>query len=151
MGELVEQLVHIKSLRSNILNKHKKHGGIVFVRYDNIFDAFFLMIVPPTVETIVHYMDENIGLLYEAKSKEVVGIQIEGFVKSFLPKHPDLVAAWEKRKVPKNFGETMTAMNEIKPTIQQIYKASESAIHQESAHLSKLFRENLETSNMAVV
>src|SRR5713101_7583839 len=145
MGELVKELVQMKSLRSNLLSKHKKHGGFVYIRYDNIFDAFFFMIVPPTVETVVHYVDENVGLLYEAKSKEVVGVQIEAFAKSFLQKHSELLRAWQLRSVPRDFGETMSSMNKLKPTVREIYRASESVIQKDNAHLSRLFRENLET------
>lgn len=154
MGTLIKRLIDTISLRKNLLKKHTKHGGIIYVRFDKEFDAVFLMIVPPYVETVVHYMDENIGLLYEANKREVVGIQIEGFVKSFLPKHHELFQAWNltNRGVPQDLGETIVAMNEIKPkVVNAVFEASKPSIYKESADLTRSLRESLLIGNVAAI
>ena len=154
MGAFIRYLVNTISLRNNLLKKHKKHGGIIYVRFDKEFDAIFLMIVPPDVETVVHYMDENIGLLYEANKREVVGIQIEGFVKSFLPKHRELFRDWNltNRGVPQDLGETIVAMNEIKPkVVNAVFEASKPSIYQESADLTRALQESLLIGNVAAI
>jgi len=65
-----------------------------FSHYDDEFDALLLLIVPPTVETVVHYIDDHVALVYEHKSREVVGLQIEDFEHSFLPQHAAVERVW---------------------------------------------------------
>ncbi len=153
MVEIIRRLVPAKSLRFNTLTRQRKRGrGIVFFRYDNLADVFFIMFVSPSVETTVHYIDDNIGLLYVADTKEVVGMQIEGFAKSFLAKHPQLSISWTHRFVNDNFGDAISQMNANKlRIISQVYDATESTINKENIELTQLFKDNLQTSSVAVL
>ena len=154
MANLIARLVSTISLRQKLLKKHRKQGGMIYVRFEKEFDAFLLMIVPPRIETVVHYVDENIGLLYEANKREVVGIQIEGFVKSFLPKHKELFRDWklENKGAPKDLGDTIVAMNEIKPkVVNAVFEASKPSIFKENKDLTRSLQESLLIGNIAAI
>lgn len=62
--------------------------------YNKELDALSLRIIPREEETIVHYIDEHVALLYQPGDCEIVGIRIEGFESSFLPKYTDLQKDW---------------------------------------------------------
>jgi hypothetical protein len=55
------------------------------VRYHDTFDALLILLIQPQHETIVHYVDDYVGLVYEAVTMEIVGLQIEAFERAFLP------------------------------------------------------------------
>jgi uncharacterized protein YuzE len=61
------------------------------VRYDPSFDAFTILFTDPSVETTVFYLDDHIALLYNHETDQVVGVQVEGFVRYFLPRHAELM------------------------------------------------------------
>ncbi len=67
----------------------------MFFNFDDETDVLMLLLVPPETETIVHYIDENVALLYKPEDKEIVGIQIEGFVSNFVNKHNSIAQAWK--------------------------------------------------------
>jgi hypothetical protein len=62
--------------------------------YNKELDALSLRIVPREEETIVHYIDEHVALLYRPTDYEIIGIRIEGFETSFLPKYAELQKDW---------------------------------------------------------
>ena len=62
--------------------------------YDSRSDDLILMLVPPTVETVIHYVDDTVALLYEPLTLEVVGFQVDAFQHSFLEQHSSLESAW---------------------------------------------------------
>ena len=89
--------------------------------YDTEFDALMVLFVPPEIETVVHYTsDKNIAYLYRPDTMEVVGIQVEAFRKSFVPKHAALRAQWElaeRTKPVSDYGDVLNMYFERKPTI----------------------------------
>ena len=55
--------------------------------YDDALDTFFLYAYSDIDERVIaHYVDGNVAFLYRYSDKEIVGIKIEYFKKSFLPK-----------------------------------------------------------------
>lgn len=75
----LDPLIPFADLKTNRLESHT--GSIYSVRYQSGFDAIFILIVPPERATIVHYLDDHTGLLYEDETLEIVGLQIEAFVR----------------------------------------------------------------------
>ena len=73
--------VSINELKKSLLQESMLdvHSSI-YVDYDRDFDALFVRIVPLDIETVVHYISDRIGLLYEADTYEIVGVQIENFM-----------------------------------------------------------------------
>lgn len=91
--EVLESLVDISELNMNVLRSAKSHK-IVYFHYDDVFDAFTLMLVPPDEKTVVHYLDDHVGLLYKPETMEVVGFQIEAFEHNFIPEHENVGKVW---------------------------------------------------------
>lgn len=77
------------------------------VNYDSVFDALILLFVPIETETVVHYIDSNVGLLYVPETLEIVGLQIEDFEYDFIPRHEEVRKVWRlsDSDVPKNLGD----------------------------------------------
>jgi hypothetical protein len=93
-------------------------GG--FFRYDPDFDALMILAVSPDTETVVHYIDDHVGLLYDPDTLRVVGIQVEGFRRSFLPKHAAVQRAWrltQPCEKIRDFGDLNMVYESQKPAI----------------------------------
>lgn len=140
MVEAIKSLLPTKRLKTNLL---KKHEAGVHVFYDGEADELLIQIVPPERETIVHYIeDRNVALLYEARTREIVGLQIEGFQNSFLQKHDTLSKVWTKTVQVKDFGELMLIFQKIQPVIaKEVVKASHQIIEQKNEGLADLLTE----------
>jgi len=91
---IFESFVKSKNLKTNYLASVKGQGNLHFL-YDNVADELMLMMASPETETIVHYVDSNVGLLFKPDDLEIVGIQIEGFSRSFIKKYACLEKAWK--------------------------------------------------------
>ena len=63
--------------------------------YDDEADELMLMLANPEDEAVVHYLDNHVGILFDPESFEIVGLQIEGFKKGFVPKYVSLEKAWK--------------------------------------------------------
>ncbi len=88
----IERLTRTDELKLDRLIRFLKNPvGANFV-YAPAFDAAMILLVPPEVETVVHYLegDEQMALLYDPETMEAVGLQIEGFARSFVPQHEAL-------------------------------------------------------------
>src|SRR5258707_1936385 len=81
----LERLVKTSDLKTGFLAAaaKSKHRSI-HIDYDKRFDALMLLLVPPETETIVHYVDDHVALLYRSENLEIVGIQVEEFERGFL-------------------------------------------------------------------
>jgi hypothetical protein len=106
--------------------------GRAYHTYDERFDALIFMVVPPDTPTVVHYVDANIGVLYEPVNSEIVGIQIEAFKKAFLPRHAELEKVWRMTEViPQlaDYGELTVTVETQRPAItREILKISQPVI-----------------------
>ena len=154
MGDAIKPLLATKKLKTNLLSKHRGHGNLTVFEYDSVFDAFLLMVVPPMNELIVHYLDEHVGLLYEEKSREIIGLQIESFAHRFVPNHVNVQTVWRLNEIigKRDFGEMITAVEKIKPKIiQEIFKASEPILNQASLKLTTLLKESFITNGVLTV
>lgn len=90
----IERLLETRKLKTSRLKAAMDKDHIRWMDYDPRSDILMLMIVPPTQETVVHYIDEYVALLYEPDTNEVVGFQVEAFEHSFMPEHAPLAAVW---------------------------------------------------------
>lgn len=96
-------------------------SGAPYMSYDEEFDALVLLAVEPESDLIAHYVDDHVALLYEEASREIVGLQVENFERSFVPKHADLKKTWtlSSRLGQKleNLGDMMLAVERQKPLV----------------------------------
>jgi len=149
MGKVNRRLIPTKKLKSNILKEVAKRKRRVYLRYDSDVDTLMLMFISPDKETVVHYIDDNTALLYEPGSREIVGIQIEAFERSFLPQHTGVEQVWRFSEGTgiRDFGDVITKVETIQPIItQEILKASGSLLA--NAGLSQSLRDSLVSSNL---
>ncbi|MCL4872022.1 MAG: hypothetical protein KJ063_23930 [Anaerolineae bacterium] len=127
----IERLIETKDLQTAVLISNLEDARkqvSLEMRYDKISDILILSFVPATVETVVHYLDDHVGLLYEPETLEVVGLQIEGFDHSFMPEHDSIRAIWRySAEELKDIGELMLVFErkkqdvarELKPIIKE--------------------------------
>lgn len=87
------QLVDTKDLNMNIIKSFIEGRVNYFTRYDDELDTFYILFTAPNTETIVHYIDDHLALLYLPGEKEVVGVQVEDF-KQFAKKYNAVEKAW---------------------------------------------------------
>jgi hypothetical protein len=81
-------LVQNNQLKSNYWQKIEKENIKPIFQYDEILDTFFFYISLQEKERVIaHYIDEDVAFLYRHSDKEIVGMKIEYFKKSFLPKY----------------------------------------------------------------
>lgn len=90
-----KRLVNSKSLKTGRLSEYIERAQLPFMRYDNFSDSLILMIVPNSVETVVHDIDDHVSLIYEPSSLEVVGFQVEAFEHSFISKYAAVENVWK--------------------------------------------------------
>lgn len=88
-----ERLVEDKRLKMDLLQSFFNGSSDYSTRYDQELDTLFIWFTASPAESVAHYMDDNLALLYTPRDMEVVGLQIEDF-KVFAGKHDALNQAW---------------------------------------------------------
>ncbi len=140
----MKHLVSIKELKTTLLKSFTQESRTpVFVDYDKDFDALFLRIVPLDKETVAHYVDEHVALLYEADSYEIVGLQIENFELSFVPKHDAVRRVWklsESGIALTDLGDMIFEIETRKPEVaREVVKATQDVLGEPGPELVAAF------------
>lgn len=91
----IEPLMSIDELKMDRLQREGRAEPFL-VRYHNGLDALIIYMIESENSPVVFYLDENLGVLLDPKTKEIVGLQIEGFQKSFLPRHTTVRTPWQR-------------------------------------------------------
>jgi hypothetical protein len=110
----------------------RQKPSALHIKYDPDFDALMVLLVSPETETIAHYLDTHVAFLYEPETKEIVGIQIEAFERTFLPKHEAVRRVW-KLGVAQNdlqaVGDMILEIGRITPRVAwEVTKAAEDIL-----------------------
>jgi hypothetical protein len=128
MAQTLKRQLPTRRLKTGLLTSPAGEKAVIYLKYDALFDAVILMFVPPTRATVVHYVGPNVALLYDPKSLEIVGLQIEAFKKSVLPKSAQLRKAWRTRARAgdlADFGSAMIAIEQHTPAVAEgVFRAS---------------------------
>lgn len=96
----IPRLVKSKELKFNLF--HQFLRTLHFVKYSENLDYLFVRFAKPREGIVVHYLlDDYIALVYEEKTKEVIGIQIEDFQQGFLKKYRVFKFLWMLIGAPK--------------------------------------------------
>ena len=92
----IERLVRTSDLKLSKLKKlsEERQYQSASVDYDPDFDALVIFFENYQERYIVHPIDEHVSLLYEPDTKEVVGIQVEAFERSFIRRYAKVEKAW---------------------------------------------------------
>jgi len=89
----IKQLVKTNQLKTSFLSSLPA-GSKLFFHFDDLSDTLMLMFVPLETQTIVHYLDRYVSILYTPNKYEIVGLQIEDFDKEFVPMYSELQKEW---------------------------------------------------------
>lgn len=120
--DTIKQLVNSKSLKTTYWKKFADGSkSPFFYHYNKSIDAFTIKITESPDKTIVHYIDEHVGLLYRVADFEIIGIRIEDFETAFLPKYAEIQKAWklsDNCEDLQDFGDLIISVNK-----QQSYLA----------------------------
>ncbi|NOH01168.1 MAG: hypothetical protein HND47_03925 [Chloroflexi bacterium] len=133
--DAVKKLVSTNSLKTTLLSAMvKRKKSPLFFHYDDEMDVFMLLLADPNTETVVHYVDEHVAILYIPDSHEIVGLQIEDFVNQFMPKYNSLQRAWKLSDAGirrDNLWDLTLAVEKQKITVAlEVLKATEPLIGQ---------------------
>ncbi len=118
----------------------KQMPSPLFVRYDPVFDALMILLVSPELETVVHYVDEHVGLLYIPETLEIVGLQVEAFERKFLPAHVEVQRVWRLSDACdlEDAGDLILAVERQTPLVaREVAKAAESMLGQSGKAFTK--------------
>lgn len=140
----IEHLVPSNQLKTNKLKAASSKPQILpIVDYDKDFDALTLRIVPVDVETVAHYVDDHVALLYEAETLEIIGLQVEDFRHSFLPAHDSVRKVWKLSDSGielNDFGDMILATERMKPNVaREIVKATRNILGAPGKELAAAF------------
>lgn len=91
--DAIRRLVNTSDLKFHRLDTLEP-GSVLPVDYDVVADILLIRFGEQPAETVVHYIDDYMGLLYDAGTFEVVGLQIEAFQYSYVSTH-GLTRTWE--------------------------------------------------------
>jgi hypothetical protein len=131
----INRLVRTKDLKMTLFEKLSKNQQLPLnFNYDPEFDSLILLFVDPNKETIVHYVDDHIALLYEPTSKEVVGIQVEAFQKAFIKQYDSVARVWklqENCEEINDLGDLVLAFERQKPQVSnEVFRVTNDILHQ---------------------
>ncbi|MDI6770106.1 MAG: hypothetical protein QMD04_10595 [Anaerolineales bacterium] len=92
----IERLVRTTELKLTKLRKlsEERLYRSANLSYDPDFDELLIFFENYQDRYIVHPVDENVSLLYEPDTKEVVGIQVEAFERSFIRRYENVGKTW---------------------------------------------------------
>jgi hypothetical protein len=90
----IKRLIETDQLKTDCLKEAAQRGEPLYFHYNRRSDNLMLLIVPRTTETVVHYIDDHIALLYEPNTLEVVGFQVEALQHNLLPNNPTFRNVW---------------------------------------------------------
>lgn len=139
----IKRLISTDELKTTLLSKlAADKSGHVFVNYDDVFDALMLLVISPDHETVVHYVDDHVALLYLPDTREIVGLQVEDFEHSFVPQHEAVSKVWRlstSRVKLESFGDMILAVEKAKPKVaREVLKATEEVLGEPAAELAAL-------------
>ena len=138
----LQTLVSTSSLKTKKLARLAKAENLRF-HYDEYVDMLMILFVPPETETVAHYIDEHVAVLYESRTKEIVGLQIESFQKGFLPKHINLQKVWKLTDAvgdekPQNINEMILKVEEVKPLFaKEVVRLSRGGLGKQAAPIEQ--------------
>ncbi len=137
----IRRLITTNELKTKLLEQlAKSRPQPLFVHYDKEFDALILQVIPPDIETVVHYVDDHVALLYRAADLEVVGLQVEDFERSFLPSHEAVRRVWKLSDTCDdldNFGDMVLVVERMKPTVaREVVKATKAMLGEPGVELA---------------
>jgi hypothetical protein len=140
MDEL-EPLISMGELKWKRLTRVKGQRLPHSLRYDSELDTLILLLVQPENPTIVYFVDDNVGLVYEDETLEIVGLQIEDFVREFVPQHEGVERAWgltQSSHEVKDYGELSVTFHKSTPIVaREVVRATSDILRPQDKDLAE--------------
>jgi hypothetical protein len=95
--DAIKPLIDTTSLKTSFLAKIAFRKAQLFLNYEKESDILMLLVISPDTETVVHYIDRHVAVLYTPDDLEIVGLQVEDFESEFVPMYSSLKKAWSIR------------------------------------------------------
>lgn len=140
----IKRLVQTNQLKTSFLaSLDRNRPQSVFVSYDKKFDALFILLAAPDQKRVAHYVDEHVALLYRPEDFEVIGIQVEDFEHSFLPKHIAVQRVWKLSDTGvqlEDFGDMLLQIERRKPKVaHEVINATKELLGDPGEELAEVF------------
>ena len=139
----IDRLMETKELKmTRLVRSAASERRPLMLHYDSDSDALIMLAVPPDVETVVHYIDDHVALLYEPETLEIVGLQIEDFEHGFLPKHDAVRRVWrlsEANMKLEDFGDVIITFERLKPQVAREVALVAKNLLPQGAELAEAF------------
>ena len=137
----IKRLVQTSELRTGKLLEFARTLQLqISIFYDKAFDALMLLFIPNDQETVVHYTDGDVALLYLPDTLEVVGLQIEDFESKFLQSHEAVRRVWRLSEAGvslQDYADLIFAVDLLKPQVaREVIKVSEEWLGEPGAELA---------------
>lgn len=142
--DTIERLVPTNVLKTTFLSNLSTRKASLFFNYDDEMDVLMLLVASPETETIVHFVDEHVALLYMPESLDIVGLQIDEFESSFVPMYESLQKVWRlsDTDVPKgNVWDLKLIVEEQELTVAlEVVKATEPVLGPPAEELARVLQ-----------
>jgi hypothetical protein len=137
----IKRLVQTSELRTEKLSELARNSQLnISIFYDKAFDALMLLFIPNDQETVVHYTDGDVALLYLPDTLEVVGLHIEDFESKFLQSHEAVRRVWRLSETGVNlqdYADLIFAAEQLKPQVaREVIKATAEWLGEPGAELA---------------
>ena len=96
--DAIERLIATDTLKTSLLSELLGEKAPLFLHYDDEIDTLILLLASPNTETVVHYVNDDVALLYTPEKLEIVGLQIEDFQSEFIHLYSSLQKVWRFSK-----------------------------------------------------
>jgi hypothetical protein len=94
MDTKLRRLVKTAALHTSIWSEAARRKTTPLFYYDPVVDVAMVLVVDPHTPKVVHYLDDNVALLYNPENREISGFRIESFEKAFIPKYSKIQDVW---------------------------------------------------------
>ena len=139
----IGRLIHTNELKmTRLAQSTPSERRPLVLHYDSDFDALIMLAAPADTETVVHYIDDHVALHYEPETLEIVGLQIEDFKSSFLPRHDTVRRVWrlsEANKKLEDFGDMIVTFERLKPQVAREVALVTKDLLPQGAELAAVF------------
>jgi len=120
----LEPILRAKDLRPGVMRAAMNDQlSPQHVLFDSDGDCLTVMFAPMSTPTVVHFLDDdNLALLFEPESRNVVGFYIESFLRDYVARHvdqPEVQALAELAKQFAEWGDLVAIHEEPRPKVRE--------------------------------
>lgn len=125
----LKQILDPSQLKTDLLKQQPS-----LIDYDEVVDVLRIYFGDPKKRSVVHYLDDYVGILFSPSDMAIVGIQVDYFEKKFIKKHESIENSWKitdncKDHNLENIGEMMFfTKKRQEPIVREITNITKSLL-----------------------